>query len=78
VTSSGVRGVRSGTAVPGGRSSNVTSMCCSGRRWFCRACSAMLTRSASVSGGCTMARGHNRRASTTLISALYTVISTAR
>ena len=38
----------------------------------------MLARSASVSGGWTMARGHSRRDSTTLISALYTVTSTAR
>lgn len=37
----------------------------------------MLARSASVSGGWTMARGQSRRAGTTLISAQYTVISAA-
>ncbi len=38
----------------------------------------MLVRSASVSGGWTMARGHSRRVSTTLISAAYTVTRAAR
>ena len=69
-TSSGVCGARVGACAAVSRSSKVTSTCCSGRRWFCSACRAMLARSASVSGGCTMDRGHSRRTSTTLISAL--------
>jgi hypothetical protein len=39
---------------------------------------AMDTRSASVSGGCTMVRGQSRRAGTTLISAEYTAVSELR
>jgi hypothetical protein len=45
---------------------------------FCSAWAASTARSASVSGGWTMERGHSRRASTTLSSAAYTVISTLR
>ena len=61
--SSGVRGVLPAVAALGLRSLNDTSTRCSPRRWFCSACSAMLARSASVSGGWPMARGHSRRAS---------------
>lgn len=77
-TWSGVCGVPAGTCSAGSRSSKVTSTRCSGRRWFCSACRARLARSASVSGGCTIDRGHSRRDSTTLISAEYTVTCTAR
>jgi hypothetical protein len=44
----------------------------------CSACTARTARSASVSGGWTMERGHSLRASTTLSSAAYTVIATLR
>ena len=78
VTSSGVRGVCGGAGTPGWRSVKVTSTHCSGRRWFCRACSAIDARSASASGGCTIVRGQSRRVSTTFNSAAYTVTWTSR
>ena len=48
-------------------------MACSGRRSSCLARSVRARRSAWVSGGCRMLRGHNRRARTTLTSAPYSM-----
>jgi hypothetical protein len=48
-----------------------TSTVSSGRRSSVLARAVSIRRSGSVSGGCTRLRGHNRLASTTLISAAY-------
>jgi hypothetical protein len=69
----GVRGVCGSARSRRGRSLNDTVTFCSSRRWFYRACRDIEDRSASVSGGWVIERGHRCRASTTLIPAAYTV-----
>jgi hypothetical protein len=67
------RGQRSaggrGSSSPSGSGAKLTSMICSGRRSSVSASATSTRRSGSVSGGCSRLRGHNLRASTTLISA---------